>query len=148
VTADYYEPDEKARLIEHAKRRQLNFEKRYLAVGQSKSAAGEGRTIPRREAATVRSDQTRNHVKNGMAQPAQRRSGQKRFGSSGRIRTYNPSVNSRISRRSGKCKLLKQTRCSRVSILHFAWLATKVRTVPILPDGRIVFERGSRKLVA
>jgi integrase len=26
--------------------RQLNFEKRYLAVGQSKTEAGEGRTIP------------------------------------------------------------------------------------------------------
>ena len=69
-----YEPDEKVRLIEQAKQarsphiypalmlalntgmrdaemkrltwRQLNFEKRYLAVGQSKTVAGEGRTIP------------------------------------------------------------------------------------------------------
>ena len=69
-----YEPDEKVRLIEQAKRarsphiypalmlalntgmrdaemkrltwRQLNFEKRYLAVGQSKTVAGEDRTIP------------------------------------------------------------------------------------------------------
>jgi integrase len=69
-----YEPDEKARLTEEAKQarsphihpalmlalnagmrdaeiktltwRQLNFEKRYLAVGRSKTEAGEGRTIP------------------------------------------------------------------------------------------------------
>jgi integrase len=69
-----YGPDEKGRLIEHAKQarsphiypalmlalntgmrdaeikrltwRQVNFEKRYLAVGQSKTEAGEGRTIP------------------------------------------------------------------------------------------------------
>jgi integrase len=69
-----YGPDEKASLIEYAKQarsphiypalmlalnagmrdtemktltwRQVNFEKRYLAVGQSKTEAGEGRTIP------------------------------------------------------------------------------------------------------
>ena len=69
-----YGPDEKARLLEHAKEarsphiypaltlalnagmrdaemkrltwRQINFEKRYLAVGDSKSEAGEGRAIP------------------------------------------------------------------------------------------------------
>jgi integrase len=69
-----YGPDEKARLVEHAKRArsphiypalmlamnagmrdaemkgltwsQVNFEKRHLAVGRSKTEAGEGRTIP------------------------------------------------------------------------------------------------------
>ena len=52
---------------------QIDFEKQYLAVGRSKTEAGEGSSWVGRRAKSL-----------------------KKNGSSGRTRTYNPSVNSRM----------------------------------------------------